>query len=280
MMEVYKIPDDLGLPSVQPVQVYPHQSLQACTKQKVTLTQNTFSFLRQGQKEVYTGFSSISIAPTSFLMMCSGHCLMTEKLSASNQPYRSTLLFFSNEAVLNFIQHHNIPIHSDTPRNTVFAFQYDTFMDSYVRSLDGLMALKATERPRLLNVKFEELMLYLIATQGTQFLQAIVGNTPHSGHHFKQVVEHNKLNKLSLKELAFLCHMSVSTFKREFEKHFQSSPIKWFQDQRLDHAAFLLKQGNKRPSDLYLAAGYESLSNFIQAFKAKFGTTPKQHRLG
>ena len=86
------------------------------------------------------------------------------------------------------------------------------------------------------------------------------------------------INKLTIKELSFLSNMSLSTFKREFEKHFQSSPSKWFQEKRLDHSAFLLKDKSKRPSDIYEEIGYENLSNFIQAFKMKFGTTPKQYQ--
>ena len=73
--------------------------------------------------------------------------------------------------------------------------------------------------------------------------------------------------------------MSVSTFKREFEKNFKSPPSKWFQEKRLEHAAFLLKNKSKRPSDLFEEIGYESLSNFIQAFKTKFGVTPKRYQL-
>ena len=92
------------------------------------------------------------------------------------------------------------------------------------------------------------------------------------------VVESNSLNKLSLSELAFLSNKSVSTFKRSFEKHFGTSPIKWFQQKRLEHAAYLLGIKGQRASDVYLDAGYENLSNFIQAFKTKYGVTPKQYQ--
>ena len=94
-----------------------------------------------------------------------------------------------------------------------------------------------------------------------------------------EIVEMNKLNKLSVKELSFLSNMSVSTFKREFEKNFHSSPSRWFQEKRLDHSAYLLKNKSIRPSDIFEEIGYETLSNFIQAFKAKFGYTPKQYQL-
>ncbi|MDB3914163.1 AraC family transcriptional regulator, partial [Flavobacteriaceae bacterium] len=96
---------------------------------------------------------------------------------------------------------------------------------------------------------------------------------------FIQTIESNHLNKLTIKELSFLCNMSESKFKREFKKYFKSSPSKWFQEKRLKHAAFLLQNKATRPSDIFLEVGYETLSNFIQAFKTKFGQTPKPIKL-
>ena len=73
--------------------------------------------------------------------------------------------------------------------------------------------------------------------------------------------------------------MSVSTFKREFFKQYQTTPIKWFHEKRLEHIALLLRTKQTRPIDLYEAAGYENFSNFIQAFKKRYGVTPKQYQV-
>jgi AraC-like DNA-binding protein len=70
--------------------------------------------------------------------------------------------------------------------------------------------------------------------------------------------------------------MSVSTFKRVFQKHYQQSPIKWFQNQRLEYAAYLLIKEKRKSSEIFDLVGYENHSNFIKAFKNKFGTTPKK----
>ena len=121
-------------------------------------------------------------------------------------------------------------------------------------------------------------MLYLVEFKGVGFLYSIINDSDNHSQRFIQTIESNQLNKLTVKELSFLLNMSVSTFKREFKKHFQSSPSKWFQEKRLEHSAFLLKNKSKRPSDIYEEIGYENLSNFIQAFKVKFGVTPKQYQ--
>lgn len=120
-------------------------------------------------------------------------------------------------------------------------------------------------------------MLYISEKEGVDFLNQLSIDTDKQTIDFKKTVESNKLNKLTLKELAFLCNMSVSTFKREFQKHYEQSPIKWFQNERLEYAAYLLHQEKKQSSEIFEKVGYENQANFIRAFKLKFGETPKQY---
>jgi AraC-like DNA-binding protein len=121
-------------------------------------------------------------------------------------------------------------------------------------------------------------MIYLTDRYGTDFLHALIENSDDYTQKFTQTIESNKLNRLTLKELAFLCNMSVSGFKRQFKKYYNESPIKWFQNKRLEHAYYLVHQKQKTSSEIYLEIGYENLSSFIKAYKTKFGTTPKQHQ--
>lgn len=256
-----------------------YQASKESSKQQVNLAMNTFSFLQEGHKEVFADTKATAINNSDFLVMKSGHCLMTEKFSDTQNSYNSLLLFFSNEAVFRFARKYEIQLSKSTKRKTVQAISYDAFIQSFVQSLKTLEELPEASRNQMLEVKFEEIMLYLTESLGDDFLSSLMIDLDDHNYHFIDVVEHNKLNKLTLNELAFLSNMSLSTFKREFEKHFQSSPSKWFQEKRLEYAAFLLKNKSQRPSDIFQEVGYDSLTNFIQAFKAKFGKTPKQYQL-
>ncbi|MFT4202723.1 MAG: hypothetical protein QM610_02310 [Chitinophagaceae bacterium] len=102
-MKTITLPDELNLGTSQPVQVFDYHSSQEVAKQKIILNQNTFSFLTEGTKEVIFDNSALSIDNSKFLIMKSGHCLMTEKLSHTRS-YRSVLLFFTNEILLKFIR--------------------------------------------------------------------------------------------------------------------------------------------------------------------------------
>jgi AraC-like DNA-binding protein len=277
-MKIITLPDELNLNSSLSISVYDYERSKEISKQQILLNKNTFSFLQEGKKEIFFDNSSFAIDNSQFLLMKSGHYLMTEKLSNIEDYYRSILFFFSNEDVLKFIRKFELnPTYSSKLYST-YSFNYDSFIKRFADSLLDISKLSTAIQKNILDAKFEEIMLYLVEFKGVDFLYSIINNSDNNSQRFIQTIESNQLNKLTIKELSFLSNMSVSTFKREFEKHFHSSPSKWFQEKRLEHSAFLLKNKSKRPSDIYEEIGYENLSNFIQAFKMKFGITPKQYQ--
>jgi AraC-like DNA-binding protein len=277
-MDIIKLPESLNSEKSLTVQVYDYCSSKEISKQQIILNQNTFSFLIEGNKEVIFDNSDLSIDNRKFLIMKSGHCLMTEKLSEIKN-YRSILLFFTNETLSKFIQKFELNNIEQNEYKSVYSFEYDKFIKRFVDSLIDISKLSKTVQKKIIEVKFEEIMLYLIELHGTHILYSLTSNNDNLTQNFTRTVESNQLKKLTLKELAFLCNMSVSTFKREFEKHYSESPIKWFQNKRLEHAYYLLNQKHKKSSEIYFEVGYENLSSFIQAYKSKYNKTPKQHQV-
>ncbi len=278
-MEVINLPDDLNIKNSSSFKIFDYRTSEECFKQMVSLQQNTFSFLLEGSKQVFSDKTAVSIEKKSFLLMKRGHCLMTERLPDTKDNYRSMLFFFSNKSLLDFIQKHKIDTLKQHNQKSIHSFHYDDFLKTFVNGLINISTLDPEIQAKLLEVKFEELIIYLKETQGADFIFSIISNVDSQLQNFMEIIETNNLNKLTLKELSFLSNMSLSKFKREFEKHFHSSPSKWFQEKRLEHSAFLLKNKSCRPSDIFEEIGYENLSNFIQAFKTKFGMTPKQYQL-
>lgn len=275
-MKTIRLPDELKLEPAQAVQVFDYRSSQEVAKQQIVLNRNTISFLTEGTKEVFFDNSALSADNSKFLIIKAGHCLMTEKLSDSRS-YRSILLFFSTDILLRFIRKMGFSNAALKGYRSVFSFRYDAFTQRFARSLLDISLLSKEAQRQLLEIKFEEIMCYLTDIYGPEFLYALAERSDDTTQKFIQTIENNQLNRLTLKELAFLCNMSLSTFKREFEKHYAISPSKWFQNKRLEYAHYLLHKENRSSSEIYLEVGYENLSSFIQAYKTKYGITPKQH---
>lgn len=277
-MKTITLPDELNVDCSLSISFFNYESGNEISKQQILLKKNTFSFLQEGTKEVFFDNSSYAIDNSQFLLMKSGHCLMTEKLSNESHNYRSILFFFSSEEVLKFIRKFEFETSTPKTHYSTYPFKYDSFIRGFTQSLFDISKLSKSIQEKILKTKLEEIMLYLIDLKGLDFVYSLINNSDNQSQKFVQTIESNRLNKLTIKELSFLCNMSVSTFKREFQKNFHSSPSKWFQDKRLEYSAFLLKKEFKKPSDIYEEVGYENLSNFIQAFKMKFGVTPKQYQ--
>ncbi|MCV2487698.1 AraC family transcriptional regulator [Flavobacterium sp. SH_e] len=276
-MKTITLPDEMNLEKSQQVHVVGYSSSKDVSKQQIILNQNIISFLIEGTKEVIFDNQELSITPSKFIVIRSGNCLMTEKRTSETALYKSVLLFFSNEMLHNFIRKIESERSESIEPKSVYAFDYDDFLKRFVDSLADISNLSKAIQSKLLEVKFEEIMLYLTDKYGTDFLYSLTTNSDDASQKFIRTIENSHLSKLTLKELAFLCNMSVSTFKREFEKYYSESPIKWFQNKRLEYAHYLLSQ-EKSPSEVYFEAGYENLSSFSQAYKIKYGVTPKHHK--
>ena len=277
-MSTITLPDELNLNSSHSIEIYDYVNIQEISKQKIVLSKNTFSFLQNGTKEVFFDNSTRLINNSQFSLVKAGNSLTIEKSYNDEMQYRSILLFFSNESVFNFIRKFQLKPQDNASYASMYSFDYDLYIEGFTKSILNISKLSKSIQQNILDAKFEEIMLYLIATKGVNFIYSLISNSDNSTQKFIQIVENNIEKKLSIKELSFLTNMSESSFKRVFKKHFQSSPGKWFREKRLEHSAFLLRNKSKRPSDIYQEIGYTSLSNFTQAFKIKFGITPKRYQ--
>ncbi len=278
-MEVTILPQDLKIKNADDIQIYNYKTKYGIQRSKINLSKNTISFLRTGTKEVIGDDKTVQINNEAFVVMKAGNCLMTEKISSSNRIYQSILLFFSDEVAIDFLERNKLYISSKKENKSFYIFEYDNFVQHFVESLEQILSLPKATQEVMLKAKFEEIMFYLIHRNGASFLNRIIEQADNTTTRLVNIVNNNKLKRLSLQELAFLSNMSISTFKREFFKQYQKTPMKWFNDARLEHVAVLLKTNRKRPIELYEDAGYENLSNFIQAFKKRFGVTPKQYQI-
>jgi AraC-like DNA-binding protein len=240
-MKTITIPDVLNLKSSMSIDVYDYKTNKQVEKQQVLMKKNTLSFLQEGTKQVFFDTSSFSIDTTKFLLMKSGHCLMTEKLSEISASYRSVLFFFSDNDLLDFIRKYKLEVSTSESFYSVYSYDYDGFIKRFVASLLDISKLSESIRKNMLQTKFEEIMLYLIESKGIGFLYSLTRNNDHQTQKFIRTIETNQLNKLSVKQLSFLSNMSISTFKREFDKHYNSSPSKWFLEKRLEHASLAPK---------------------------------------
>ncbi|MFY0652201.1 MAG: helix-turn-helix transcriptional regulator [Cyclobacteriaceae bacterium] len=131
----------------------------------------------------------------------------------------------------------------------------------------------------LLELKFKELFISLLNSEGNEPLVRYFLNLADEGEDsLPTIMERNFIFNLSLEQYAQLCHRSLSSFKRDFQKYYNSTPGKWLLSKRLDRAAMLLHDESTNVSRVAFESGFEDTAHFSRAFKEKFGDSPLNYR--
>lgn len=105
----------------------------------------------------------------------------------------------------------------------------------------------------------------------------LFGRVRHSSREqerFEEAILKGISSNISIDELADICCLSASTFKRRFRERYSASPHKWFLGCRLEIAAMILRETDVPTRYIASLCGFINVSHFIATFKRRFGTTP------
>lgn len=243
-------------------------------KSKVQLSMHMFSFLRTGRKVVHIEDAFVNVNTEQSLLIRTGNALWTE-LPDTGDIYCCKLLFFSDAVLQRFLNQH--PDAGTTVEDSVpyFIIANDAYLQAYIQTLETMAMIDPARQSELLELKFNEILLYLRTKYGSSFISFLHSLAASSTPGFRQIVEKHVHTALKVREIAFLCNMSLSTFKRHFIETYGQAPGQWYKSRRLESARALLMNGSHKPSDIYLDFGYNNLSNFSAAFKTRFGLSPR-----
>jgi AraC family transcriptional regulator, exoenzyme S synthesis regulatory protein ExsA len=273
-MEVYQLPEFLSGGKDCEVFIHHYQSAQSYSRNKIKLNKHLICILVNGTKEVFGSNRSVKINNTEILVVAAGNVLMWESIAERNN-IESLLIFFGDDFLKQFFLKYKLDASSlSAPPEAVTSLRKDDYLLAFEESLRSLGVDELSIVQRL---KVEELLLYFSMGNRRRAFHPFLKNALHltTGNKFRDVISANADKGLSVEELAFLCNMSISTFKRHFQKTFGCSPQKYFTALRMERAKELLLL-EKRPSEIYLDLAYQNLSSFSNEFKKHFGVSPKQ----
>jgi len=129
-------------------------------------------------------------------------------------------------------------------------------------------------------LKLKELVMILLRSEGHENVRQLLSEIfAPVNVEFQEIIAKNLLNQLSLEQLAYICNMSLSTFKREFKKTFHETPARYIKNKRLDHAASRLLCTQESISAVAFDSGFQDVSTFSDSFHKRFNLSPKQYRL-
>ena len=164
---------------------------------------------------------------------------------------------------------------------TIMPVERNEAIDAFFYSMMPYFGSAKHPDPSLLELKFREIILTIADNPGNSELQSFFSsllNQPQAVS-LQQIMNDNYCYNLRLEEYAQLTNRSLSAFKRDFQKQFDTTPGKWLLEKRLNHAMHLLSNMNKTVSEAAFESGFENPSHFSRAFRQHFGVAPGSARL-
>jgi len=155
----------------------------------------------------------------------------------------------------------------------------NNLLNSYFQGILHHFQNKVKPMDTLLELKFKELIInIIIGNQNPQLTRYFLDIAKSTLPPLSYLMEQNYCYNLSLEEFAKLCHRSLSSFKRDFQEHYQTTPGKWLISKRLERAALLLNDDALNVAEVAYQCGFKDNSHFGRTFKEKFGKTPLDFR--
>ena len=156
----------------------------------------------------------------------------------------------------------------------------DRLLENYKQSINILLDNPELADENIIKNKLKEFVLLMSKSQNApsqlDFISALFKPIDIS---FKSTIHSNLYANLSINELADLCHLSPSSFKRQFNTSFGSSPKKYISEKKIEKAADLLKSTKNRVSDIAYEVGFDSLATFNRSFSKFYHKSPSEYRL-
>lgn len=158
-------------------------------------------------------------------------------------------------------------------------FQESALLSSYLQSVMLYMQNSQTFSESLVELKIRELVELLPTVDSSGRIVSLLGQLFNSQQpKLQEVVQAHLYTPLKLEDLAFLCHMSESTFTRHFKRVYGTSANKYLTSKRLEKAQQMILHNDISLTQIALECGFEELSYFSRVFKQHYQIAPSQLR--
>lgn len=187
------------------------------------------------------------------------------------QPHKTVVMHLSVERLRTFYANLNVKPKA-LESQKIYCFTKHPLLESCLYSLIPYFEMKDLPKD-IASLKITEAISVLRTIDKS--IDNILANFEEPGKiSLIDYMEKNFMFNLSLEKFSYLTGRSLTTFKRDFSKAFNTTPQRWLTRKRLELAHYQISEKNKRPIDVCYEVGFENLSHFSHAFKKHFGYPP------
>ncbi|WP_276485845.1 helix-turn-helix domain-containing protein [Paraflavitalea pollutisoli] len=188
------------------------------------------------------------------------------------QPHKTVVMHLTTERLRAYYA--NQPVYAGAPaEQKIHRFRDHPLLHSCLASLIPYFEVKGPFPEQIASLKITEAISILRTIEPG--IDAVLAQYDVPGKiDLVTYMEKHFMFNMPMEKFGYLTGRSLTTFKRDFKKAFQTTPQKWLTQKRLERAHYLLSEKSYKPVDVYFETGFENLSHFSFAFKKHFGYAP------
>lgn len=250
------------------------------THERIFQNQGCFMYIKNSDANLHSAQEKVKIeSKEAILFQCD--TFFIEFLSEKKEEEVEVIAIHLYPDILKEIYENELP--NTIIENTLTAKSKkivgSEIISKFIESLDFYFENSTLVNDDLLELKIKELVLLLIQSNNVESVLELIKNLYSSRlTNLKDIISLHIYSNLGIEELAKLCQMSLSTFKREFKKEFNTTPLQYITAKKLKKAESLLSIAEMTISEIAFETGYNDPQYFTRIFKKNNGITPTMYR--
>ena len=249
----------------------------SCYKEKLHTTEVTFErhvliWFISGETKIIKAEGSYLFYPGDIFLIPRNQIATVVLDPKDGMPHRSVAMHLSTERLKEFYAKLEVKAKGISDKK-ILRFNNHPLLQSCLDSLIPYFEVEGAFPEEIASLKITEAISILrVIDKG---IDGLLANFEEPGKiDLASYMEKNYMFNMPMEKFAYLTGRSLTTFKRDFNKAFGTTPQKWLTEKRLELAYYQFVEKRKKPVDVYFEVGFENLSHFSHAFKKQYGYSP------
>ena len=235
------------------------------------VAEHTLSYVMHGQINITLGNEVVEYKKGDIGFLSRNQLIKSVKLPDGEKPFMAINIFLTQKQLKEYSVLNNIKSTDNYVGIPNINFHSDAFVKGFFESLIPYFGEPEQLTEQLAEIKTKEAISLLL--RKPEFKNILFNFSEPFKIDLEAYMNRNFIHNISLEQFAKLTGRSLSTFKRDFKKIFNTTPERWLLKKRLDLAYHLISKERKSPSEIYFEVGFSNFSHFSDSFKKEFGVT-------
>lgn len=239
--------------------------------------QNYIYYVLSGRKTMHTIDNAVTLEAGSIAFVKKGACIVEQFYE---EPFCVVVFILPDSFIQSFLKGYSIGEKTSlTETPPIISVYDDAMIKGFYQSIMPYFISSDKVPEDLLELKFRELLLHILHNPANEDLHSyfleLKDQTETPIH---SIMEENYAYNLGIDAYARMTNRSISSFKRDFQAIYKTTPGRWLMDKKVSRAKKLLLQTNDSIASVAFDSGFENTAHFSRLFKQKTGITPMEYR--